>query len=207
MEETVVVIGVVAEATAWWFVASRNGDVWRVVTPVLVAMGVVAFVFGPPAWSPEVESALSIAIGLGAGVALYAATRVFVVVARPWRAFQRHSAKLYLQRGELSLAAALLLSAGVTVTAEEVFWRGLAQPELARTFDETTAALLVWLAFLAANLPSRNLAIVASAVVGGAVWSALGWWSGGALAPLACHVLWTALMLSFPVVSRAEIAP
>jgi hypothetical protein len=65
---------------------------------------------------------------------------------------------LYSQRGDLSLAAALLLSAGVTATAEEVFWRGFAQ------------------------------------------------WGGGALAPLGCHVVWTGLMLSFPVVSREAIS-
>jgi len=38
------------------------------------------------------------------------------------------------------------------------------------------------------------------------VWSALGWWSGGALAPLGCHVVWTGLMLSFPVVPRGAIS-
>jgi membrane protease YdiL (CAAX protease family) len=206
MEETVIVLGVIAEATAWWFVAFRRGDVWRVVTPVVVAMGVVAFVVGPPAWSSEVELGVSAAIGAAAGVAFYAATRSFVAVARPWRVFRRQSAQLYLRQGELSLAAALVLSAAVTATAEEVFWRGFAQPELARTFDGAVAALVVWVAFVAANLPSRNLAVVASAVVGGAVWTVLGWWSGGALAPLACHVVWTALMLSFPVVSRAEVS-
>jgi membrane protease YdiL (CAAX protease family) len=206
MDETIVVLGVLAEATAWWFVAWRGADVWRLVTPVLVALGVVAIVAGPPAWSPDVEPIVSIGIGIVAGMALYVATRAFVVVARPWRAFQRHSSELYVRQGSLSLVAALVLSAGVTVTAEEIFWRGFAQPELARTFDETTAAIVAWVAFVAANLPSRNLAVVASAVVGGAVWTVLGSWSGGALAPLASHVVWTGLMLSFPVVSRQEIS-
>jgi len=206
MEETVIVLGVVAEATAWWFVSSRRADVWRVVTPVLVAMGVAAFVFGPPAWSPDVEPAVAALVGVGAGLGFYAATRVFVAVVRSWGPFQRHSAELYTQQADLSLVAALALSAGVTVTAEEVFWRGFAQPELARTFDPWVAAVVVWVAFVAANAPSRNLAVLASAVVGGALWGALGWWSGGAVAPLACHVVWTALMLSFPVVSRESVS-
>jgi membrane protease YdiL (CAAX protease family) len=47
---------------------------------------------------------------------------------------------------------------------------------------------------------SRNLAIVAGAVVGGAVWCGLCAWTGGVGASLACHVAWTALMLVFPVV-------
>src|SRR5918992_2749480 len=174
MEETVLVLGVVAEATAWWFVSSRGMDVWRVVTPVLLGMGVAAFVFGPPAWSPEVDPVVAALVGVGAGIAFYAATRAFVAVVRSWRPFQRHSAELYTQQGDLSLAAALALSAGVTVTAEEVFWRGFAQPELARTFDDAIAAVVVWVAFVAANVPSRNLAVVARALVGGGVWSALG---------------------------------
>jgi membrane protease YdiL (CAAX protease family) len=206
MEETVVAVGVVAEATAWWFVSSRGAEVWRVVTPVLVALGVAAFVFGPPVWSPEVNPVVAAAVGIGAGVAFYGATRAFVAVTRSWHAFRRHSAELYAVRGDLSLAAALVLSVGVTVTAEEVFWRGFAQPELARTFEPSVGAVVAWAAFVAANAPSRNLAVLASAVVGGLVWSALGWWSGGALAPLGCHVVWTGLMLSFPVVPRGAIS-
>jgi membrane protease YdiL (CAAX protease family) len=206
MEETVVTLGVVAEATAWWFVSSRGVEVWRVVTPVLVASGVAAFVFGPPAWSPDVNPVVAAAVGIGAGVAFYAATRAFVALTRSWRAFRRHSAELYTQRGDLSLAAALVLSAGVTVTAEEVFWRGFAQPALVRTFEPWVGAAVAWAAFVAANAPSRNLAVLASAVVGGVVWSALGWWTGGALASLACHVVWTGLMLSFPVVSREAVS-
>jgi membrane protease YdiL (CAAX protease family) len=206
MEEIVVVLGLVAEASAWWFVSSRGRDVWRVVTPVIVAMGVAAFAFGPPSWSPDVEPVVAALVGIGAGVAFYAATRAFIAVAGSWQAFRRHSAELYTQRGELSLATALVLSAGITVTAEEIFWRGFAQPELARTFDPWLGAVAAWAAFVAANAPSRNLAVLASAVVGGFIWSALGWWSGGAVAPLACHVVWTTLMLSFPAVSREVLS-
>ncbi|MGH2590382.1 MAG: lysostaphin resistance A-like protein [Actinomycetota bacterium] len=206
MEEAVIVVGLVAEATAWWFVAFRGRDVWRVMTPVLAAMGVAAISAGPPAWSPEVEPAVAVGAGFGAGVALYAATRAFVLVARPWRVFRRHAVGLYRRQGELSLAGALVLSVALTVPGEEVFWRGFVQPELAKTMDAWVAALLGWAAFVAANAPSRNLAVLASAVVGGAVWGALGWWSGGALAPLVCHAAWTALMLSFPVVRRSVVA-
>jgi membrane protease YdiL (CAAX protease family) len=40
--------------------------------------------------------------------------------------------------------------------------------------------------------------IVAGAVVGGAVWAGLWWWSGGMLAPLVSHILWTGAMLVRP---------
>jgi membrane protease YdiL (CAAX protease family) len=58
-----------------------------------------------------------------------------------------------------------------------------------------------------ANVPSRSLPIVAGALVGGAVWGALAWWSGGVLAPLASHILWTGLMLARPPrASEVEVA-
>src|SRR6266540_1439173 len=54
-------------------------------------------------------------------------------------------------------------------------------------------------ALLLANLPSANLAIAAGALVGGAVWVALAWWTGGVLASLACHIVWTGMMVALPV--------
>jgi hypothetical protein len=54
------------------------------------------------------------------------------------------------------------------------------------------------------NLPSRNLAIAAGAIVGGAAWGALAWWSAGVLASIVCHATWTALMLARPPVSTGS---
>jgi membrane protease YdiL (CAAX protease family) len=145
-------------------------------------------------------------VGAASGFALYVATRAFVAVVRPWEAFGRHAAATYGRRGGLPLAWALVLSAALSAPGEEILWRGLAQPELASALDGRAglAAAIAWVAFVAVNLPSANLAIVAGAAVGGALWSGLGWWSGGALAPLASHASWTALMLALPVVPRPE---
>ena len=52
----------------------------------------------------------------------------------------------------------------------------------------------------AVNAASGFLALVAGAVVGGAVWGALAWWTHGVLAPLLCHGVWTGLMLVRPPV-------
>lgn len=205
MVAAVIVGGAALEAAAWWLVAFRGADVWRVTVPALVAAGTAALLLGP-AWSPDVDAALAVGVGAASGVALYLATRAFVVVARPWIAFGRHSVAIYDRQGRRSLGWALLLSAALSAPGEEVFWRGLAQPETASALDGRAgvAALIAWAAFVVASLPSANLAIVAGAAVGGALWSSLGWWSGGALAPLASHALWTALMLAFPVVPRRE---
>ena len=198
--------GLVLEAGAWWLVAFRRRDVWRVTVPALVAMGAAAILVGPPAWTPDAGPAAAVAAGAASGAALYVATRVFVRVVAPWETFRRHSMGMYLRQGRRSLAEALVLSVPLTVLGEEIFWRGFFQPRLATSLEGAAlAALLTWTAYVAANLPSANLAIVAGAVVGGGAWTALGWWCGGALAPLLSHAVWTSLMLSFPVVRVEEV--
>ncbi|MEX2422221.1 MAG: CPBP family glutamic-type intramembrane protease, partial [Actinomycetota bacterium] len=141
--------------------------------------------------------------GLAAGALLYAATRIAVPVLSRWQRFRRHVLAMYGRQGTLSLTAALLLSLALSVPGEELFWRGLFQGELASALDGRTAlaAVLTWTLFVLVNLPSGNLAAVAAAVVGGAVWVGLAWWTGGVLAALSCHVVWTGLMISLPVVA------
>jgi hypothetical protein len=202
MEAVVMVAGFALEATAWWIVAFRRGDVWRVTVPALATMGVAALLIGPPAWSDDVAPAVALGVGLLTGVGLYLATRLFLVLARGWRAFHRASLAMYLRQGSHSLGWALAVSLLLAVPGEELFWRGLFQQQLAEALGANAglAAVLAWIAFVAANVPSANLAIIAGAVTGGALWVALGWWCGGVAAPLASHLVWTGLMLAFPVV-------
>ena len=194
------VVGLIAEVVAWSLVA-RGRNVWTTMTPVLATMGLVALVVGPIAWSPDVAPGVSLAVGFGLGVLLYGATRVAMLLMSRWKTFRRHSIEMYRKQGGLTLAVALLLSVALSVPGEELFWRGFFQGRLASALDDRTAvaAALAWVAFVLANLPSANLAIAAGAVVGGAVWVALAWWTGGVLASLACHIVWTGMMIAFPV--------
>jgi membrane protease YdiL (CAAX protease family) len=205
MEAVVMVAGFALEATAWWVVAFRHGDVWRVTVPALATMGVAALLIGPPAWSDDVAAAVALGVGIATGIGLYLATRLFVVLARGWDAFNRASLAMYLRQGSHSVGWALAVSLLLAVPGEELFWRGLFQQQLGETLggNAALAAVLAWIGFVVANLPSANLAIIAGAVTGGALWVGLGWWSGGVAAPLASHLVWTGLMLAFPVV-RAD---
>lgn len=194
------IAGFVAEGVAWSLVA-RGRNVWTTMTPVLATMGLVGLLVGPIAWSPDVAPGGSLAVGIGLGVLLYGATRVAMLVMSRWGTFRRHSIEMYRKQGGLSLGVALVLSIALSVPGEELFWRGFFQGRLASALDDRAAiaATLAWLAFVLANLPSANLAIAAGAVVGGAVWVALAWWTGGVLASLACHIVWTGMMIAFPV--------
>lgn len=191
--------GLLAEVVAWSLVA-RGRNVWTTMTPVLATMGAVALLVGPVAWSPDVSPSVSVVVGLAIGGALFVGTRVFMVVILRWKTFERHSVEMYRRQGSLSLGIALFLAVALSVPGEELFWRGLFQGQLESALPEQTvlAAALAWVGFVLANSASRNLSIVAGAVVGGAVWVALAWWTGGVLASLACHIVWTGLMLAFP---------
>jgi len=201
----VVLVGVVAEGAAWWWVASRGASVWTFMTPVLVGLGVVSLLSGTPALAEDVAPVVASGVGLASGLVLYAATRAFVAVVAPrWPTFREQSIAMYGREGSLSLGVLLLLSVALTVPGEELFWRGLVLPELERAVGAAgLAALLSWTVFVVANLPSRNLAIVAGAVVGGAAWVGLASWSGGVVASLLCHAAWTGLMLALPPVHRS----
>jgi len=203
MKAVVMIAGLIAEIVAWSLVA-RGRNVWTTMTPTLATMGLVALIVGPIAWSPDVAPGVSVLVGLVLGVALYVATRVAIGVIGRWDTFRRHSLEMYRKQGGLSLGVALALSIALSVPGEELFWRGLFQGQLVSALDGKVAlaATIAWLAFVVANLASRNLAIAAGAIVGGAVWVALAWWTGGVLAPLANHIVWTGMMVAFPVVSE-----
>jgi membrane protease YdiL (CAAX protease family) len=197
-------IGGLAEAAAWSLVTRRRVAVWRSLAVVLAAMGAAALATGRVALSPRVAPAVAVGVGLGAGAALFAATRLFVAVVAPlWPAFRRHVAAIYGQQGTWSVGATLVAALVVEV-GEELFWRGLIQGRLAGSHGRLAGATLAWLAYVGANVPSLNLPIVAGAVVGGAVWGVLALWTGGVLACIACHAVWTELMIAFPPARARE---
>lgn len=191
--------GTVAQIVAWRRVALGRGNVWRVMPAVLAAMAVAAVAVHPPVAAAKVGAARALELGVVSGLVLYAATRVFVRFAARWQPFRRSVVSSYAQAATVPLATSLALSLFVTVPSEELFWRGLFQGHLREMMGAAAgAAFVAWLVYVAANLSSGSLPIVAGALVGGALWTGLAWWSGGVLAGLASHILWTGLMLALP---------
>lgn len=196
-----IALGLVAEGGTWWLVARRRVDVWRSMPPVLGALGVAVLILEPPPLSGAVSVLRSAAVGFLVGLGLYLATRAFVLVAvRIWPAFERHATGIYEHRGSLRAEVALVVAVLVSVAGEELFWRGYVQRKIGSAVRFPFGRILSWAVYVAANLPSRNLAILAGAAVGGAVWVGLAGWSHGVLASLVCHATWTALMVALPAV-------
>lgn len=204
MELVVAVAGILAEAVAWWVVRRRRAPLWRTLPVVLAAMAIAAAIVRPPVAASDVPAGRALVVGLAAGLGLFLATRLFVAAASRWASFRTATVDIYAEAAPIPLLLALALSIVVMVPSEELFWRGLVQPRLDDLAGPTAAAVVTWLAFTAVNLPSRSLPIVLGAAVGGAVWAVLGWWSGGVLASLASHILWTGLMIGLPPASGRE---
>jgi len=198
MQLAVIVVGAVAEFAGWWRVSSGRAGVWRLMPVVLGAMGIAAVVARPPVAAAETGAVMAVVVGLASGLALYVGTRMFVWLAVRWPPFRADVVEQHEQAGDVTMATSLVLSLVVMVPAEELFWRGLAQARLADSIDQWAAALVAWAGYVVANAASRSLPIVAGAIVGGALWAGLAWWSGGVLAGLASHILWTGLMLALP---------
>lgn len=194
----VVAVGFVAVIGAWYLVRSRSFSVWPTMGVTFAAMGALSLASDRVRWAEEVELAPAIAVGLGSGVALYTLTVAFFRVARGWDLLRRHTASLYEHRAGVSPVGTLAVGALVVSSGEELFWRGLVQDLAIASFGSLQGAVVAWGLYVAANIGSGSIPIVLGAVVGGAAWGGLAWWTGGVAASVACHALWTGLMIARP---------
>ncbi len=195
---TLIGVGAVAQVVAWRLVVAGRISVWSGTGVLMGLIGALSLATGREHLSPKVDVVPAAAAGLASGVALFAATRVFVRVVSSWGAFQRDTAALYRNRSSLSLPVALFVAVGLSAPGEELFWRGLAAGRLtpvAGIFGAAAIALGGYAGVLAA---SELLPIMAGAVVGGGLWSLLFVWTGGVVAGIASHVAFTGLMLVLP---------
>ncbi len=199
------VLGIAATWAGWWLVARRGASIWRVMPALYAALGILGVLVGasrspePRArgWYGWTDTSVVVAAGWGiaSGLGLYLATRAAVAIAGRWEPFARHTAAQYELVGAVGLRAAVGLSF-VVAAGEELVWRLGIQHGLGP--DAAFAAGLTWAGYVAANAMSGSLPIIAGALVGGAVWGGAAWLTGGALAPLLSHVIWTTLMLVLP---------
>lgn len=189
-------------AAAWVLVRRRGVSVWIAMGATLGPLGLAATLSGRPRVGAELSTGAAAGAGVGAGVALYVATAAFMFVASRWPALARQTDTLYDQRRGVPLAAALAIAVLVVAPGEEIFWRGLVQPLLEGPLGALGAASAAWGVYVAANAVSGSLPIVLGAAVGGAAWAALALWTGGALASVLSHMVWTGMMIVLPPVPR-----
>jgi uncharacterized protein len=191
------VVGPILHAASWALVRWRGWSILAASGVTVGLLGIVVAVIGPVSAATRFDVLPAVGIGLASGAVLYGATVVFMAGAHRIPAVARHTADLYAEEG--SRAATLAVSVLVSAPGEELLWRGAVLGVLSATLDSTAlAAVVAWAGFVAVNAISGRIPIVLGAVVGGGVWTALAWWTGGVAAPIACHALWTGLMVLFP---------
>jgi uncharacterized protein len=207
MTTAVVVAGMLIQAVAWRLVATDRTAFWPTTAATWAVVGLAAVLAGDPRCCADVRAATAIVAGLAAGAILYAATRVVVEVAtRAAPSLLPPIDDVYGRGAEAPDALVWAVTLLVVVPGEELFWRGLALPELQRGAGEIVGAIVAWLAAVAVTAVWGSLPFLAAAIVGGAVWTALGAWSGGVVAPLACHAVWTSAMIAWrPRDPRAKV--
>jgi membrane protease YdiL (CAAX protease family) len=202
MVGAVVAAGVLAQAAMWWLIAARRARFWPATSVTFAFLGIAAVL----ARVPGPTDGPSLVVGAGSGVVLYGAT--FVVVGHLARIppFASSMTDVYGRSEEIPSAAVWVLTVAIAVPGEELFWRGVVLPELQDATSVVVGAGLAWLGYVAVNAISRNLSILAAAVVGGALWTLLGSVDDVG-SPIASHLVWTGLMLAWPpAADRAKVA-
>jgi membrane protease YdiL (CAAX protease family) len=197
MTGALLTIGVVAQAIVWHLVGSDRVSFWPAIAATLGVLGLTTVAVVDVSCCAATGAGTAAGAGVAAGLGFYAATRAVVGVASRWAPVRGSVSSIYRRADEASVAAVLALSS-VTAVGEELFWRGLVQPELRAAVSPVLGAALSWIAYVGANAAAANLPLLAAAVVGGAIWTALGAWSDGVVAPIASHVAWTGLMVAWP---------
>src|SRR5205085_4775795 len=144
-------LGGLAQIWAWRLVAVRYLSVWTGSVPALVACGAAALISDRVSLSPKVSAPVAIVAGLAAGLALFLATREFLVVATASPTLRRASREIYREQGSLSTPAALVISLALAVPGEELFWRGLFQGKASQVFGGFGGALLTWGSYVVVN--------------------------------------------------------
>lgn len=200
-------VGVASVAVVWHLAATNRVRLIPSMALVVGLLGMASVATGRVHLSPRLPPAATTLAGVLGGAGLYLATVAFVRQVRRWSrndphqrwsAFDRHVGDLYDRGGGLPLWAAVVMAALVVAPAEEAFWRGLLQGQVADALGWPVGSLVAWLVYVAANGVSRSMPILAGAVVCGAAWSGLALWTRGVLAGVICHALWTGLMILRP---------
>ena len=206
MTDALLAAGIVVQAIAWRLAATGRTAFWPTSAATWAVVGLATVLAADPRCCGDVAAGAAVGVGLASGAILYAATRAVVAAAVRVPILASTVDEVYGRGDETSPGVGWAVTFLVVVPAEELFWRGLALPELQQAAGAAPGALLAWAVGVAVTAAWASLPFLAAAVVGGAVWTVLGSWSGGVVAPLASHAVWTAAMLAWrPGTGRAKV--
>jgi uncharacterized protein len=191
VDGVVLALGMAIALAGWWYLFRLPPEgLWNrtwVVGASLGTYAIVALALGDRlTTAPGPVTAASIGTGLGVGGAWLVATHVgHVVLCRILPGFLEQVTDLYSLR-EGDRVRDMVGPVVVLATAEELFFRGVVQGHLG-----VIGSIAV---YTAVQLVAGRWALTLAAALGGAVWGLLAWWTGGLVAPVLAHVLWTSAL-------------
>jgi CAAX protease family protein len=195
------------QVVVWRLVARGRVPFWPATATIFAAIGIASLLAGDPSCCRETEAVVASLVGVASGLAFYGATRVVVGLATRQPLIRGAVVDLYRRSQETSFVTVVALTLVIAVPGEEVFWRGFVLPELRDATGSVTGAILTWAAAVGVNAAWASAPLLAGAVVGGALWTGLASWSGGVVAPVASHLVWTGLMLVWPPLAARDMVP
>jgi membrane protease YdiL (CAAX protease family) len=205
MATALAVGGPVLVALNWLVVRSGRTSIWVANTLTMGILGVLSLLTGLPEATRGAGVPSAAVVGVGAGVALYLATVAFMAVAGRWPPLARQARSLYGNRGTIPVPVAVALSAFVVAPGEELLWRGVVLEVLHTDVAPIlAAAALAWAGYLVANAASGSIPILLGASVSGAAWTLLAISGFGLVSAIACHAVWTSLMIVRPPIREGS---
>lgn len=198
-----------------------RGDLARVLPAVALALGWAALVSASPPWffaaaapycalwicacalaaPPGLAARLrpraaDVALGLGAGLVLFAGARAFLwaTCGGPSTALCAPLGDMFARFSTRGLFPGVVLGL-LVAPAEEAFWRGVVQARLAAPLGRPARAVGLTTAIAAAlALASGEPFLALATVPAYAAFGALAAWRGSLVPAVACHSTWTLLI-------------
>lgn len=145
----------------------------------------------PPRLKPR---ARDIILGLLSGVALYAAFYIGFQATQTIPLFGEGVIRVYnFRSGMTPLTIGLLLIFPIA-PAEEVYWRGLIQRRFVERIGKNEGFLLAAVAYALVHVPTLNLPLVMTALVGGLAWGYLYRITSGLVSVIMSHTVFDLLI-------------
>jgi CAAX protease family protein len=184
---------------AWSLLVSASPRAFFAVAPIFCVAWIASSVLGAPAGLRDRlrPSGADVAIGLGAGLLLYAATRLFLwgACGGLTDALCRPMVEMYVRFRTQAVWPALAL--GVLVApAEELFWRGVVQAHLARRLRPAAAVALATALAVTVALVAGEPFLALATLPTYAAWGALAALRGSLVPAIVSHAVWSVLVAS-----------
>jgi membrane protease YdiL (CAAX protease family) len=136
-----------------------------------------------------------LALGLSAGVVLYALTRLGVLVLRPlWPAWETHARALAAWKTGYSLPF-LAVTLLMIIVAEEALWRGVVSRFFQERLGHAVGIVAGAVFYAGAHFMTGDPLLIGAAVACGLFWGLLYAATDDLVAPIASHVVWDVLVM------------